>query len=745
MPPKKKQTSDGVPSNNNSSKKLRRSSTTNNDEDNNNNNNNNNNTNHTMDVDTEEGGGSDSRTNDSETNDPTFENTNDEDDDDNGYNDEEFDDDNNNNGRGRVSLSVNTATEAPAGTGTAERANSTTSTSKTTPRTPSTTTAAMDNHPYARGAVIEVLHGVKESNAEFVDEQGEMGDGSREKTNNDFIGFSKEDEDWWNQDSDDEGDENVGNGNGRAAEKYDNVQSDDGEQKVTVRLCDIIDRVPVTSDPGRYRYYVHYRDFNRRMDEWVSMERIISPPSVGNAKARAIKREEEKRKKEEERRKKAEEEKIIDVTAPRATRRRATTMTPGGATTPVFDEGDGGDDEPRRRPRRRSVDPEDTMNTASGNTSGSGETGGTSTPPPPVMAAEKGVVALPTAAAKTQIGEHVVQTIAAQELDEHEGLDDAALREHEEVTKVKNVSFVELGPYQMETWYFSPLPKELLSERGFIEVLYVCEFTFQMFARKSELRRFQSRIPTERRHPPGNEIYRNGNLSMFEVDGFEERIYCQNLCYIAKLFLDHKTLYFDVDPFLFYVLCEVDDRGFHPVGYYSKEKYSDVGYNLACILTFPSHQRKGYGRFLIAFSYELSKKEEKVGSPEKPMSDLGQQAYKPYWASTIVDFLLNQCPDANSLSIMDISKKTSIMAEDIVFTLNQLSILKIINGVYFIAAEDGLLRTLAKKYPVKEPRVDPSKLHWTPFITEVKKDKFSIHSKKPSVEGNETRGAGGFP
>lgn len=166
-----------------------------------------------------------------------------------------------------------------------------------------------------------------------------------------------------------------------------------------------------------------------------------------------------------------------------------------------------------------------------------------------------------------------------------------------------------------------------------------------------------------------SEIYRNGNLSMFEVDGFEERIYCQNLCYIAKLFLDHKTLYFDVDPFLFYVLCEVDDRGFHPVGYFSKEKYSDVGYNLACILTFPCHQRKGYGRFLIDFSYELSKKEEKVGSPEKPMSDLGQQAYKPYWTSTIVDFLMNKSRE-KSVSIMDISKRTSIMAEDIIFTLN---------------------------------------------------------------------------
>lgn len=53
---------------------------------------------------------------------------------------------------------------------------------------------------------------------------------------------------------------------------------------------------------------------------------------------------------------------------------------------------------------------------------------------------------------------------------------------------------------------------------------------------------------------------------------------------------------------------KVDSFGFHPVGYFSKEKYSDLGYNLACILTFPSYQRKGYGRFLIAFSYELSKK-----------------------------------------------------------------------------------------------------------------------------------------
>merc|ERR1711904_739557 len=92
---------------------------------------------------------------------------------------------------------------------------------------------------------------------------------------------------------------------------------------------------------------------------------------------------------------------------------------------------------------------------------------------------------------------------------------------------------------------------------------------------------------------------RDGNpvtLSYFEIDG--------------------KTLYYDVDLFLFYVLCVVDERGCHPVGYFSKEsKSSPENYNLACILTFPAHQRKGYGKLLIAFSYALSQRENKVGTP----------------------------------------------------------------------------------------------------------------------------------
>ena len=68
--------------------------------------------------------------------------------------------------------------------------------------------------------------------------------------------------------------------------------------------------------------------------------------------------------------------------------------------------------------------------------------------------------------------------------------------------------------------------------------------------------------------------------------------------------------------------------------------------------------------------------------------------------------------------------------------MNTLGILKFVNGVYFISAEKAVLEELAKNHPIKEPRVDPTKLHWTPYLTDVRRDKFSISSKKPSVEAN---------
>lgn len=58
---------------------------------------------------------------------------------------------------------------------------------------------------------------------------------------------------------------------------------------------------------------------------------------------------------------------------------------------------------------------------------------------------------------------------------------------------------------------------------------------------------------------------------------------------MSKLFLDHKNLYWNMDPFMFFILCENDKDGSHMVGYFSKEKESTQGWNLSCILVLPCY------------------------------------------------------------------------------------------------------------------------------------------------------------
>ncbi|CAL5417336.1 unnamed protein product [Camellia sinensis] len=290
----------------------------------------------------------------------------------------------------------------------------------------------------------------------------------------------------------------------------------------------------------------------------------------------------------------------------------------------------------------------------------------------------------------------------------HEELDAASLREHEEFTKVKNIATIELGRYEIETWYFSPFPPEYNDSLQ----LYFCEFCLTFMKRKEQLQRHMRKC--DLKHPPGDEIYRSGTLSMFEIDGKKNKVYGQNLCYLAKLFLDHKTLYYDVDLFLFYVLCECDDRGCHMVGYFSKpqEKHSEESYNLACILTLPPYQRKGYGKFLIAFSYELSKKEGKVGTPERPLSDLGLLSYRGYWTRVLLDILKKH---KGNISIKELSDMTAIKAEDILNTLQGLELIQYRKGQHVICADPKVLDRHLKAAGRGGLEVDVCKLIWTPY------------------------------
>lgn len=280
-------------------------------------------------------------------------------------------------------------------------------------------------------------------------------------------------------------------------------------------------------------------------------------------------------------------------------------------------------------------------------------------------------------------------------------------KEHEAITKVKYVDKIQIGNFEIDAWYFSPFPEDY----GKQPKLWICEYCLKYMKFEKTFRHHLSHC--QWKQPSGKEIYRRSNISVFEVDGRDHKIYCQNLCLLAKLFLDHKTLYFDVEPFIFYILTEVNKQGAHIVGYFSKEKESPDGNNVACILTLPPYQRRGYGKFLIAFSYELSKLESSVGSPEKPLSDLGKLSYRSYWSWVLLEILRDF---RGTLSIKDLSQMTSITQSDIISTLQSLNMVKYWKGQHVICVTPKLVEEHLKSAQYKKPpiTVDTMCLKWAP-------------------------------
>uniref|UniRef100_A0A2C9K538 histone acetyltransferase n=1 Tax=Biomphalaria glabrata TaxID=6526 RepID=A0A2C9K538_BIOGL len=271
---------------------------------------------------------------------------------------------------------------------------------------------------------------------------------------------------------------------------------------------------------------------------------------------------------------------------------------------------------------------------------------------------------------------------------------------------------IEMGQFEIQTWYSSPYPQEYAS----LPKLYICEYCLKYMKSGNSLRRHIDKC--ELRHPPADEIYRNKDLSVFEVDGQTSKLYCQNLCLLAKLFLDHKTLYYDVEPFLFYVLTLNDDYGSHIVGYFSKEKHCQQKYNVSCIMTMPQYMRKGYGRLLIDFSYLLSRREECFGSPEKPLSALGAVSYMAYWRSIIFQYF--SCHRDKAVSIRNISEETGLCPLDILQTLKELHFLKqdADSKNVQIAVNYQLVDTYMDKLKNKPHlKLNEDNLHWTPVVS----------------------------
>ncbi|PSR74883.1 acyl-CoA N-acyltransferase [Coniella lustricola] len=209
-----------------------------------------------------------------------------------------------------------------------------------------------------------------------------------------------------------------------------------------------------------------------------------------------------------------------------------------------------------------------------------------------------------------------------------------------------------------------------------------------------------------------------GEWSIWQVDGEDEPLFCQNLSLFAKLFLDNKSVFFDVAGFHYFLLVhttpppprrsadherdqdqdqdqtrsesEADPRPptHQVVGFFSKEKLSWDNNNLACILIFPPWQRKGLGALLMGVSYEISRREGCLGGPEKPISDLGKKGYKRFWGGEIAAWLLGLDSASSGaggskgeeeevvVDVEECSQATWIVPEDCLMMLREMGVIE---------------------------------------------------------------------
>ncbi|KAE8380042.1 acyl-CoA N-acyltransferase [Aspergillus bertholletiae] len=273
---------------------------------------------------------------------------------------------------------------------------------------------------------------------------------------------------------------------------------------------------------------------------------------------------------------------------------------------------------------------------------------------------------------------------------------------HAKPSTGRNVKHVVLGDLLFQTWYQSIYPEDLVSKDT--DRLYVCRWCFRYSCDNDAFTK-HTRVCENRTTPPGTKVYDHGGYAVWEVDGEDHKLFAQNLSLFAKLFLDHKSVFFDVASFLYYLLTFTDPENpenHYILGFFSKEKLSWDANNLACILIFPPYQHKQLGKLLMGVSYKLSDWEKDgglIGGPEKPLSEMGRKSYSRFWEERIARyFLLHGSNSAGTedspqqklkqskgsrkkhphevMTVQDIGLATGMLTEDVITALKGMGVVE---------------------------------------------------------------------
>jgi GNAT superfamily N-acetyltransferase len=220
----------------------------------------------------------------------------------------------------------------------------------------------------------------------------------------------------------------------------------------------------------------------------------------------------------------------------------------------------------------------------------------------------------------------------------------------------KDIGRIQLGPYEVDCWYSAPYPDGYEQKK-----LYLCQHCLKYYRSPQAMAKCcgggfspgppvgqeapalpEKEAARQRYGPPGRQVYSDlaQGIRAYEVDGALHKTYAQCLCLLTKLFLDHADIAYSVEPYLFYVFTETTpEHGEQLLGHFSKDKAQTYGTNLSCILTLPPYQRRGLGQLFVSLSYELSRRDGYAGTPERPLSDLGERCYRRFWGDTLLSLL----------------------------------------------------------------------------------------------------------
>ncbi|KAK7727434.1 SAS complex subunit [Botryosphaeria dothidea] len=295
--------------------------------------------------------------------------------------------------------------------------------------------------------------------------------------------------------------------------------------------------------------------------------------------------------------------------------------------------------------------------------------------PPAPVAAASAVDAATQAAATSNMTMPSVTSASVQQPQQPAQLAQQHQQQQRPAAMEPNVLNVVLGDLLVKPWYPSFYPEELVGRR--VERLYVCQWCFKYSKELIPFLGHTKVCSLKDAPPPGTQIYAKDSYSIHEVDGEQYKLYSQNLSLFGKLFLDTKSVFYDVTTFLYYLLVSTNPvtGARQVIGFFSKEKMSWDNNNLACILVFPPWQRQGLGQMLMGVSYELSRREDRIGGPEKPLSELGRRGYMAYWSATIARYILS-VPMKRNVTLRGISDATYILLEDIIATLKEMKVLE---------------------------------------------------------------------